>query len=79
MVREGSTQRPFELLDRSLERDRSLLREVTESAINDHNQAPGWRLNMRSYVDVTAQRVLAGILCSAVFTMFIALLWHKWF
>ena len=69
----------FDLLDRSLERDRSLLREVTEFAIQEHNQAPGWRLNLRSYVDVTAQRVLAGILCSVVFAMFIALLWHKWF
>ncbi len=69
----------FDLLDRSLERDRSLLREVAESAIKKHKQAPGWRLNLRSYVDVTAQRVLAGILCSFVFAMFVALLWHKWF
>ena len=68
----------FDLLDRGVERDRSLLREVTSEAINKDGQAPGWRLNMDSYTDSTAHRVLAGLLSGAVFAMFAVLLWFKW-
>ena len=69
----------FDLLDRRLARDRSLLRRVSERAFNKHGQPPGWRLNLDSYTNPKPHRVFANLLGCGIFTMFALLIYTKWF
>ena len=69
----------FDLLDRHLERDTPRLREVSQQAIAKHKQPPGWRLNLLSYSDPTASRVLSLLLGAVVIAAFVVLLQNKWF
>lgn len=68
----------FDLLDRRLERDTPRLREVSPQSIAKNKQPPGWRLNLLSYSDPTASRVLSLLLGAAVIAAFVVLLQNKW-
>ena len=62
----------FDLFDRSLERDKSLLRYL------EHDDYPkGWCLNIESRRGIS-HRVFSGLLSGAVFAVFAVLLHNKW-
>ncbi len=69
----------FDLLDRRLERDSSLLRVVTQDAQEEAGQPAGWRLNLYSYTDPTTDRIISFLLGGFVLTVFTVLLYNKWF
>lgn len=69
----------FDLLDRTLERDSSLLREVSQADQEEEGQPTGWRLNTYSYTNPTADRVISLMLGGFLLTVFTILLYDKWF
>lgn len=72
----------FDLVDRRRLRDSPRLRQVSEVATEQHQQPPGWRLNLHTYGGQPAKRAarvvsaLLGVVIIAVFAVLLVYKWH---
>ena len=68
----------FDLMDRRREADSATLRKVSKQARDDHQQPPGWRLELVAYRDQKAERVTASLLVALLLVGAVAMLGVKW-